>query len=93
MRWAAAAIVVVGFGACSSQNGTTADAGPDSTASDGAGNDVAPLGDASCDGPCNTIPAGLLDPDYTTNWNPGILADTATNAPLGDDGLPVRTTV
>src|ERR1700722_18771822 len=31
-------------------------------------------GGSSCDGgPCNTVPAGLLDPAYTTTWNPGIL--------------------
>ena len=35
---------------------------------------------------------GLLDPDNTTTWNPGILADTPTGKPLGPDGLPVRTT-
>ena len=40
-----------------------------------------------------TVPPGLLDPDNTTTWNPGILADTAMNQPLGADGLPVRTTL
>jgi hypothetical protein len=35
----------------------------------------------------------LLNPDITTTWNPGILADTQLNLPLGNDGLPVRTTV
>jgi len=35
----------------------------------------------------------LLDPAYTTNWNPGILADVPTGNPLGPDGLPVRTTI
>ena len=39
------------------------------------------------------VPTGLLDPDITTTWNPGILADTQLNMPLGADGLPVRTTV
>jgi hypothetical protein len=38
-------------------------------------------------------PTGLLDPDYTTTWNPGILSDTPTGQPLGSDGLPVRTTI
>jgi hypothetical protein len=38
------------------------------------------------------VPSGLLNPDYTTNWNPGILADTPTGQALGVDGLPVRTT-
>jgi hypothetical protein len=39
------------------------------------------------------VPTGLLNPDDTTTWTPGILADTAKNQPLGDDGLPVRTTI
>jgi hypothetical protein len=48
----------------------------------------------SCDGrACNVVPSGLLDPEYTTTWNPGILADTPTSKPLGPDGLPVRTAV
>jgi hypothetical protein len=38
------------------------------------------------------VPQGLLDADYTTKWNPGILADTPTGHALGVDGLPVRTT-
>jgi hypothetical protein len=48
---------------------------------------------ATCDGgPCNSVPQGLLDPSYTTTWQPGILADTPTGHALGADGLPVRTT-
>jgi hypothetical protein len=43
--------------------------------------------------PTVIVPTGLLNPDDTTTWNPGILADTARNQPLGNDGLPVRTTV
>jgi hypothetical protein len=51
-------------------------------------------GSSSCDGgACNTIPQGLLDPDLTTTWNPGILSDDQQHLPLGGDGLPVRTTV
>jgi hypothetical protein len=46
-----------------------------------------------CNGkPCNAIPAGLLDPDRTTTWSPGILADGQLGLPLGADRLPVRTT-
>ena len=78
--------------ACSPQTNNVDGGGSDGSVSD-AGADVPTLGDASCDGPCNAVPSGLLDPDYTTTWNPGILSDTATNAPLGNDGLPVRTTV
>ena len=40
-----------------------------------------------------SVPAGLLNPDFTTTWNPGILADTQLNQALGPDGLPVRTTI
>lgn len=47
---------------------------------------------------CGVCPSGgplgdLIDLDRITTWNPGILADTQLGAPLGDDGLPVRTTV
>ena len=42
--------------------------------------------------PCDSGSPGLLNPDYTTTWNPGILADTPTGNPLGPDGLPVRDT-
>jgi len=38
-----------------------------------------------------TTPTGLLNPDITTEWKPGILVDSALNQPLGPDGLPVRT--
>src|ERR1700690_680435 len=40
-----------------------------------------------------SIPSGLLDPNRTTTWNPGILADNQLHLPLGSDGLPVRSTV
>jgi hypothetical protein len=85
-------VVLVVFGACSPSSSSN-DGGIDGSTDGDTTADVPTLGDASCDGPCNQVPAGLLDPDYTTTWNPGILSDTATNAPLGNDGLPVRTTV
>lgn len=51
-------------------------------------------GASSCQGTqCSSAPAGLLDPERTTTWNPGILKDTQLNLPLGADGLPTRTTV
>jgi hypothetical protein len=51
-------------------------------------------GPATCDGgACNVAPSGLFNPDFTTTWNPGILADTPTGSPLGADGLPVRTAI
>ena len=43
--------------------------------------------------PCGSGSPGLLNPDYTTKWNPGILADTPTGNLLGPDGLPVRNTL
>ncbi|HTR51695.1 MAG TPA: hypothetical protein VMJ10_13360, partial [Kofleriaceae bacterium] len=39
---------------------------------------------------CSSSSNGLLNPDVTTTWNPGILVDTPTSQPLGNDGLPVR---
>jgi hypothetical protein len=44
-------------------------------------------------GATSTVPAGLLNPDYTTTWNPGILSDGQLGLPLGADGIPTRTTV
>jgi len=41
----------------------------------------------------SATPAGLLNPDYTTAWNPGILSDTPAGGALGPDNLPVRTTI
>jgi hypothetical protein len=100
---AAVAVVV----ACGSKGGashaTSDDAGADgahsssgsgSSSGGASGSSSGGIGEGqTCDGgPCNTAPTGLLDPDYTTKWNPGILADTPTGMPLGTDGLPVRTT-
>ena len=92
-------LAVLGCGSSSSNQSPGKDAGSppaDATVSDdGSTADGGPGSDGSapgCDGPCNAPPAGLLDPDYTTTWNPGILADTPTGNPLGPDGLPVRTT-
>ena len=52
-----------------------------------------PGGGQTCDGgACNAVPSGLLNPDYTTTWKPGILADAPTGNALGSNGLPVRTT-
>ena len=39
-----------------------------------------------------TVPGDLIDPSRVTTWNPGILRDGQLDAPLGADGLPVRTT-
>lgn len=67
-------------GASGSSSGTSSGSGSSS-------------GAQTCDGgACNNVPPGLLNPDFTTNWNPGILADTPTGSALGNDGLPVRTT-
>src|SRR5215467_9599259 len=102
-------LAVVAAASCGSDNssagpGPGGDSGPDTTTGpgpdggggdgSGGGTDSPSGGDASCDGAsCNVVPPGLLNPDFTTNWNPGILADTATGNPLGPDGLPVRSTI
>jgi hypothetical protein len=81
----AAGSVAVGSGGNLGSGGAPADG------TGGAGG--VPSGNAGGAGASSSIPAGLLNPDTTTNWNPGILADTALNQPLGADGVPVRTTV
>ncbi len=82
-----------GAGGPTSGSGS-ADASSSDASSGGSSGSGSPDGGGSaCDGgPCNAVPAGLLNPDFTTAWNPGILADTPTGAALGADGLPVRTT-
>ena len=79
-----------GSGSSSGSSGSSSGA----ASSSGSGSSSGGIGGGqTCDsGACNTVPTGLLNPDYTTAWNPGILADTPTGNPLGDDGLPVRTT-
>lgn len=57
------------------------------------GGSVASAGQG-CGGPaCNATASGLLDPNITTTWNPGILTDGQLQLPLGTDGLPTRTTI
>jgi len=70
-------IALVILGACGSHGGTGAD-------SPGTGSDS---------GSGSGIVNDPIPPDRTTTWNPGILADTQLGMPLGDDGLPTRTTV
>jgi hypothetical protein len=79
-------------GGAGSSSGGGADSGPSSSGSDASSG---PVSDGSsgqtCEGgACNSVPPGLLNPDYTTRWNPGILSDTPTGNALGPDGLPVR---
>ncbi len=50
-------------------------------------------GGTNTTGGSSGIPSGLLDPNRTTTWNPGILTDNQLHLALGNDGLPVRTTV
>ncbi len=79
-------------GSSGSSSGSASGSGGGSGSSSGGGSGGG-SGGSTCDGgACNQVPPGLLDPDYTTTWNPGILADKPTGAPLGADGLPVRTT-
>src|SRR5262249_28407509 len=90
-------IASVVLGACGSRCTTTGSGGsssPSSSDSSSTSNTSSGTGGQACDGgSCNVPPPGLLDPDYTTTWNPGILADTPTGNPLGPDDLPVRTTI
>jgi hypothetical protein len=78
-----------------SSSGSAAEAGSASGSSgSSSGSDAGSEGGGqTCDGgACNAVPTGLLNPDFTTTWNPGILADTPTGQALGTDGLPVRST-
>lgn len=71
-----------------------ADAGhADGASNPGSGQDGSPphLVAGCTSDACNSAPSGLLDPEYTTTWNPGILSDTATGNTLGPDILPLRT--
>jgi len=82
-------------GGSGGSSGASADGGSGGSAGSGSssGSSGSTTAGATCDGgPCNNVPSGLLNPDYTTTWNPGILADTPTGSPLGPDGLPVRGT-
>ena len=98
---AAISVIVACGSRGSSGHGASSDGGSSSGGSGSSSGSGASSGSSggigpgqTCDGgPCNGVPMGLLDPDSTTTWNPGILADTPTGTPLGLDGLPVRTTV
>ena len=79
-------------GASSGSGSGSGSAGSSGGGSSGTSSGGGSGGGQSCDGgACNVAPTGLLDPAYTTTWNPGILSDT-TGAALGSDNLPVRTT-
>jgi hypothetical protein len=68
--------------------------GRSATGGASAGGGTTSAGDAvGSGGTTSTTPAGLLNPDYTTTWNPGILVDGQLGLPLGPDGIPTRTTV
>jgi hypothetical protein len=97
----AAVLCLAVGGGCGTSGGQAPHAGSDA-GSDGRADGAAPDGASDtagggdgqthCDGPCDKAPTGLFNPDYTTTWKPGILADTPTGQALGSDGLPVRTT-
>jgi hypothetical protein len=83
----------VGTGGSSGDGSSGSGSGSSGAGDGGGGSSGSSGGGTSCDGgQCNSVPSGLLNPDYTTAWNPGILADAPTGNPLGPDGLPVRTT-
>jgi len=77
--------------------GTTQGSGGDSSPANGGTSSSSASGSGGAPGctgaSCNSLPAGLLDANRTTDWNPGILSDDQLHFPLGSDGLPVRTTV
>jgi hypothetical protein len=85
----------LGFGACSDASKNGQDSGQGGvTATGGAVSTGGTFGGGGSSGGTTAAPVtGLLNPDYTTTWKPGILADGQLNLPLGSDGLPVRTTV
>jgi hypothetical protein len=56
------------------------------------GADVSGAGTGGVAGGGGEIPAGLLNPELTTTWAPGILVDKEGQS-LGADGLPLRTTI
>lgn len=93
------AFVAFGLTACSGTSSPVISSGGSGGASNGGyGNSGGAAGDVGggpgCNGTaCNATPTGLLDPDRTTTWNPGILTDTQLNLPLDGDGIPSRTTV
>jgi hypothetical protein len=93
------AVLLMASAACSSgaggKSGTGGTGGGGTTATGGAGTGMGGAGATTATGGAGgaSVPTGLLDPDLTTTWNPGILADTQMNMPLGADGLPVRTTI
>ena len=63
-------------GASSSRGGSPANGGASSPDAGGSG------GAQGCAGvSCNSSPAGLLDANRTTNWNPGILSDDQLHLP------------
>jgi len=104
MRFAAYAVPVVVFsavtwgGCSSSKSNDSPDAGESGVPGSGGvmvgtGGSVVGTGGVAGSGGVSATPAGLLNPDTTTTWNPGILADTPTGQPLGTDGLPVRSTI
>jgi hypothetical protein len=83
-----------GGGASSGSSSGSGSSSSHGSSSSAGSSGVASSGGQSCDGgACDRVPSGLLDSDYTTAWNPGILSDTATGNPLGPDGLPVRATI
>jgi hypothetical protein len=78
----------VASGGVTAAGGAVSTGGTTPVDSGGAGGGTGP------GGATGTVPvSGLLNPDYTTTWNPGILADGQLKQPLGADGLPVRTTI
>ena len=79
-------------GATSATGSSGATSGGATTGS-GHGTGTSGAGVSTSGGSSGSSSSGLLDPDITTTWNPGILSDIPTGQPLGSDGLPVRSTL
>lgn len=82
-----------GGGGQNGNGGSTGVAGVSTAAGTQGTGGAQATGGANTTGGASSIPSGLLDPNRTTTWNPGILTDNQLHVPLGNDGLPVRTTV
>jgi hypothetical protein len=59
----------------------------------GTGGGTGGTGGTSGSGGVVVPPGDLIPADRITQWNPGILSDEQLGQPLGDDGLPTRTTI
>ena len=91
VAFGALCVITAGLG-CSSDNKAGASTTNNGGATGTGGNNSGTGNVGGLSAGTTTVSSGLLNPDITTTWNPGILADV-TGQPLGTDGLPVRTSI